>query len=488
MKLSSYVFKKGKFIVPFHTIPNLKEMSNEESWTYGRLPEYIWIGLILKYYGRNRGLHKLRGIIMKLHELAPEIRCPRISEIITLHPNIQLEWYNYIIAVTSKAALAPLTLVLTVSKAPLFSSCFYSTELSIEERCNVLTETMRDLMDHQSYESTDIRFIVLYSNVLSGKTHLLQEQTELLNAYPYLSHDNERMRKARPTVRATEMMLLQFEKINVEYIKDFWRCVSEMTECSIYSVRFHEEDRNINTYMECLYEVFNYLSELFVSTSPLDNKMSVLLGISTYSYKRFLEAYEHKLFNAISGRSCIRVLIENYIMIKYLLKNEAAHENIWKDFQLYGLGQYKLILERYREGDAPAETHFDEIYVEALVNELGAEEFLDIDTRYFDQQNIRIKADNVGEKSLYGLYYDYDSAFEHGLWGAIRESSMLKCNNPAHQYHCVPDITNQNRLKSVLPDCIRVMNKILIVLNEVYGIPDQLFRTVIDFDIQPFTE
>ena len=159
-----------------------------------------------------------------------------------------------------------------------------------------------------------------------------------------------------------------------------------------------------------------------------------------------------------------------------------------KIFSFMALGQYKLILERYREGDAPAETHFDEIYVEALVNEFGAEEFLDMDTRYFDQQNIRIKADNVGEKSLYGLYYDYDSAFEHGLWGAIRESSMLKCNNPAHQYHCVPDITNQNRLKSVLPDCIRVMNKILIVLNEVYGIPDQLFRTVIDFDIQPITE
>lgn len=89
---------------------------------------------------------------------------------------------------------------------------------------------------------------------------------------------------------------------------------------------------------------------------------------------------------------------------------------------------------------------------------------------------------------MYGLHYDYDSAFEHGLWGAIRESSMLKCNNPAHQYHCVPDITNQNRLKSVLPDCIRVMNKILIVLNEVYGIPNQLFRAVIDFEIQPFAE
>ena len=38
-------------------------------------------------------------------------------------------------------------------------------------------------------------------------------------------------------------------------------------------------------------------------------------------------------------------------------------------------------------------------------------------TRYFDNQNIRAKAESVDEKHLYGLYYDYDSSFEHGLWG-----------------------------------------------------------------------
>ncbi len=74
-------------------------------------------------------------------------------------------------------------------------------------------------------------------------------------------------------------------------------------------------------------------------------------------------------------------------------------------------------------------------YIEALVNEFKGEEFIDMDTKYFDKQNIRLKAEDVGEKNLYGLYYDYDSSFEHGLWGAIRESSLLKCNNPAHKYH-----------------------------------------------------
>ena len=38
-----------------------------------------------------------------------------------------------------------------------------------------------------------------------------------------------------------------------------------------------------------------------------------------------------------------------------------------------------------------------------------------MDTKYFDKQNIRLKAEDVGEKNLYGLYYDYDSSFEHGF-------------------------------------------------------------------------
>ena len=102
--------------------------------------------------------------------------------------------------------------------------------------------------------------------------------------------------------------------------------------------------------------------------------------------------------------------------------------------------------------------------------------------------NIRLKAESVNEKDLFGLYYDYDSSFEHGLWGAIRETSMLKCTNPAHKYHCVPDVEDANRLKSVLPDCIMVMNKMLLYLDELYGIPQKLLDEVINFELKPIDE
>lgn len=487
-KLADHTFKKGKFITPINSIPAMQELSDEKSWTYGRMPEYLWIGLILKQFGRENGLNKLYSIISVLHKLAPELYTARISQILELDTTIQKQFYEFMISIGVKESLAPLTVFLTATRAPIFAECFYCTEISIEDRCNVLTETMRDIMDHQSYESTDIRFVALYFNLLSGKVHLLKEQVDLLSAYPSSIHSDEIMRMARPAVRSLEMMILTFEKTDSEYLRDFWRCISEMTDCSIYSIEFPEEIRDITAYIENLHEVFAYLSELFSSACPLDERMNVLLGIATYSYKRLKEVYEHNLFNSISGRSCVRVLIEDYIMMKYLVKNETSHENIWRDYQLYGLGQYKLVLARHREHGTSDLTHFDATYIEALVNEFKEEEFIDMDTKYFDKQNIRLKAESVDEKNLFGLYYDYDSAFEHGLWGAIRESSLLKCNNPAHQYHCVPDVEDTNRLKTVLPDCIMVMNKTVNFFNELYGIPEQLLNEVINFEIKSITE
>lgn len=329
--------------------------------------------------------------------------------------------------------------------------------------------------------------MALYFNLLSGKIHLQKEQIELLGVYPNTDHDAEIMKAARPTVRSIEMMILTFEEPDSNYIKNFWRCISEMTDCSIFTIEFPTEKRDITAYMENLHSVFVYLSELFTGAEPLDEKLKVLIGIATYSYKRLKEIYQHDLFNSISGRSCVRVLIEDYIMMKYLVKNETLHDNIWRDYQYYGIGLYKLVLARHRESEIKNECHFDEQYIEAIVNEFKEEEFINMDTKYFDKHNIRIKAETVGEKELYGLYYDYDSSFEHGLWGAIRESALLKCNNPAHQYHCVPDTEDETILKTVLPDCIMIMNKTVLFLNDMYGIPDNTLKEVVNFDVKSIT-
>ena len=110
------------------------------------------------------------------------------------------------------------------------------------------------------------------------------------------------------------------------------------------------------------------------------------------------------------------------------------------------------------------------------------EEFTDIDVRYFDNARMGAKAEKVGEKDLFALYYDYDTQYEHGLWGAIRESSMLKCDNSTHQYHLIPDIEDEQKLKSIYSDCIFVMKKMISFYASQIEIPESLVKEVSEYN------
>jgi hypothetical protein len=474
--------KKGKFVT---TLNDSSLNISFSKWSLERLPEYIWIGFILDYYGREEGMKKIHVICTRLHGISESILLPKLSEIFSLSDAEQSRFYHEMLKIISKDVLAPLTLIFTYSENPLFSQNFASPEISMDDRLDKMMDILRKTSGHQSELSTDIRYVVLYYLAISEKLHLPnQEEVDLFTQYPMMKHDNPVMRHARPSIRAAEGAISGMSaSANDEHASFFWERISKMTDCKLIKIQFEEEKRDTDQYIQKLQDIYSYLSEVFIKSSPLDNKMLVLLGIATYSFKRIKEVSDHKLSNIIVGRSSVRVLIENYIMIKYLLKNEPSHKDIWNEFQEYGIGQFKLIVERSREQTPIREnSHVEYKYLEILVRGFKDEMFLDMETKYFDNKNIRDKAKSVDENQLYGLYYDYDSAFEHGLWGAIRESSLLHCDNPLHRYHCIPDINDEQNLKSVWPDCVMVMNKTINVLDEIYGIPDALLKGILDFE------
>lgn len=479
--MSDHIFKKGKFITPWNNaLGNLAKM---QSWSLNRLPEYLWLGLILNKYGRKKGLEKSYYILNKLHEINKGLYVPAFSLILELDIEEQKKLYSYIIETADKQVLSPLTILYTYSDYQEFSRWFSDPRIAPSDRQKSIATVLSEAYFHQSELATDIRFLVTYFSLLTGRIKMPKAEIDLILEYPHLEHSNEMMRIIRPTIRSTEMMLLGLEILNEQFLEDFWRRVSKMSECKLFYIEFPSNESDADKYIETLHEIFKYLSSCFISISPLDKKMLVLLGISTYSYKRLIEIVNHNLYNTIAARGSIRTMIESYIMMKYLLKNENTQENIWDKFQYYGIGLYKVVLARSRETENDlSNSHIDYKYLELLVNEYMDEEYIDMDTSYFDKQNIREKAISVGEKELYGLYYDYDSSYEHGLWGAIRESSLIKCESPAHQFHCVPDYENKQNLKSVWPDCVKVMNKIIFLLDELYNIPEHLLKEVVSID------
>lgn len=283
------------------------------------------------------------------------------------------------------------------------------------------------------------------------------------------------MRIIRPQIRSMEVALSMSEDMNYPYSKRFWNNISQLTDCEVYSIVMDRSNTiDLNKIKDTVFSTLKYYRDMLQSIEPFNEKLYVLTSILTYSYKRLLELMNHGLQYTISGRSIVRSCIENYVMTKYLIAEEEKHKNIWEEYQYYGIGGYKLISERYIENQPElTNSHINFEYLNLLVSEFQNKEFIDMDTRYFGKGNIRQKFEQVEEDDLYKYHYDYDSQFEHGLWGAIRESSILKCNSAGHQFHGIPDIDDIQKLPDVSHDLVMVLTKHLSVIKEVFPIPSE---------------
>ncbi len=465
--------KKGLIATPFND--GLRDQLSFSSWTQERMPDYLWLGLILMYYGRNEGLKRVAKIFSKITEDVKKIDFPRLSIILSANEEDKRSIFKIISENIDKHILSPLTVIYLPSDYPIFNEYFNVLQISVETRINQLSEAIKLYYFHQSHEATDLRFLAIYYQSLLRKMHFAKstkESAEALEKYPNIEHSDENMRRYRPMIRCME--IVTFGDVNNTFNNHFWRKIGMMTSCNPVVIKFDENKDNYDNYFHCYRKIIKYLFSANKGKSFSDDKFSVIIGLINYALKIFYEINQNKLGNSILGRHGIRTIIEIFIMLKYLIKHEKERPNIWEEFKMYGIGKYKLVLLKAREKNIDESTHFIPPIVDVLVNEIKWEEFIDVDLKYFDDQNIRKKSEDVGEKELYDICYDYDSSFAHGLWGAIRESSMLHCDNPTHQYHSVPDTENNQRLPDVKSDCLKIMNKIFLFLTQIYEVPKNL--------------
>jgi hypothetical protein len=167
-------------------------------------------------------------------------------------------------------------------------------------------------------------------------------------------------------------------------------------------------------------------------------------------------------------------MVEAYINLKYLLLKESEQPDVFEMFQNYGIGKYKLVMAKLREGKYSISdvSHINPRIMELYVNEAKDEIYQEISLGYFDRDSIKKKAELVGEQELYEIFYEYNTNYSHAFWGAIRESSMLICDNPAHLYHAVPDFTFEQTLLDLNADCIMVLQKLVRSISSYIELPD----------------
>jgi len=468
--LKNHKYKKGLIQPPMNTLSNKEPMS----WTDDRLPEYLWLGLILMAYDRTKGLEKIGKILESISKINSSIIEPKLSIILSLNVNQQEEIYEIITSEIDSKILSPLTVIYRYIDYPIFNKYFNFNDILFKDRISKINKTIALYYNHQSNESTDLRFVILFMLVFQKKLNLPLELAKSLFEYPYTSHEDAKMKQYRPFIRVTEMTTgitdISNSK-NQEFIDNFWKEIGLKIDCNPIVIGFNKEEDSVDykAYILDFQKKLNHLINEQKDKSLMDDKFDVILGTTTYSLKIFNDVIEKELDESILGRHAYRTILEAYINIKYLLKIEHEHTNIWEEYKLYGIGKYKLPLLKERESSRIKDkTHFVEPVIDSIVNEILWEEFIDIDLRYFDKKKIKEKFEEVGEKDLYEILYEYDNNFIHGFWGAVRESSMLHCNNPSHRYHSIPDISFEQKMISINHDIYKIINKFFLLVSEEY--------------------
>lgn len=468
-KLNEHKVKKGKVITPWNNL--LGDTLSLNSWAKERLPEYIWLALIHYHYGRSESITILHSILEKFVANDIHIGRPKLSSILNLDVEKRINAFQIISDSVDKSVLSPLTLILRRKKHPEFNDFFYVNEVMVEDKIERINYVMENYADHQSYEATDLRYMVIMNLSMNGSIQInsgVDIAADALRYYSAHDHNDEIMQMYRSAIRSIEV--IDFEGTNREFVNAFKKELAMVTQCNPVYIDL-DNGYSIN---EDLIQDISKALELNVSINKenliTDSKYEVMIGSIYYSLKILKEILELGKGTSILGRHGIRTIIEVYIMMKYMVKQEKDNSNIWTEYKLYGIGKYKMILLKSRESDNEME-HFVEPIANAIVNEIQSEEFTDVDLTYFDKKGIREKCIFVNEKLLYDLYYDYDTNYTHGLWGAVRESSMLVCDNPSHYYHSVPDINFHQKLPSVIKDCEFVFFKLLNIFHHQYELP-----------------
>ncbi len=467
--LKSHTYKKGLIQTPMNTLPNQQPLS----WTNDRLPEYLWLGLVLMNFDRTKGIEKAGKILREISKINKLIIDPKLSTILSLPEVEQEDIYKIICNEVNPKILAPLTAIYINSNYPIFNKYFNFPDMLMYKRIDTVSNAIKLYYDHQSYEATDLRFVVLSMMIFQDKfrVHEGSNLPEAFENYPYTNHDDEKMRKYRPSIRVTEMMMDIENSPNKHFIDSFWKEIGLKIDCKPIIIGFkHEEEKmDYQKYILDFQEKLNHLLNEQKDKSLADDKFDVIIGTITYALKIFNDVIEKKLDESILGRHAFRTILETYINIKYLLKIETEHSNIWEEYKLYGIGKYKLPLLKEREDvEQKDKTHFVEPLIDIIINEIIWEEFVDVDLRYFDKKKIKEKFEEVDEKYLYEVLYEYANNFIHGFWGVIRESSRLHCDNATHKYHSIPDINFQQKLPSVNNDIYKIINKFLDLIDEVF--------------------
>lgn len=453
-KLSEHTKVKKGLVPPFMSgeMGKLVELS---SWSKDRMPEYIWLGLLRDSVERKEFFVRMSELINYTRDNFEE-DVSKFSNILRLDGEKKDKLFKEIKRLFGNNILDPLLIVSNFDRD--FRDAFFDSRKTNDERIEKIEDIVKKMYDRYEKIAIDIRFIIIFMR--AKDIHIAEGLTisEIMERFPLIESDSPEMGMYSTLLSSLEIAISSGEKS--EYSDYFFNQMYHLSECKPCHIEYTEICNK-----EIIREKIEKINDLLrtISEKEYNDKLEVISGNLCYISKMIKDIYENDMETSIISRLVMRVLVEVYINLKFLLSEEKNEEKIWSAYKDYGAGKYKAIYKKIEEGisTVESEAHINEDVLRLFTNEVKNEEFIIINFKNFADKSIREKFDSVSESNLYNTYYDYDSCYTHGYWSAVRESSCLTCNNPSHNYHLLPDIDNDQKLRNIYNDYSEILEKII---------------------------
>jgi hypothetical protein len=474
-------------------IPPLNQLENfsPSSWRDDHAPEMLWALLLSVTFERRDYLACFREIAKTARPwFAEQDQSDRVGESVAASPVDPEKAWSQVSGVLDHTALAELdaprfsALVDIMLRHPLGYAALrplslihalpgserWREKLQVEpadDDWRTLARAVAASLDHQSEQSTDVRWMKLIVPMISGNVKYggnTVETAEAILGFPDIGD----LRKVRPSIRSQEIMARRNPPS--PWVSEFWTQTLEQTGCidptAPAELRSEEAVTHITaTPLFALREdvIVRFFQDMSVTRA--DARLDSSFGFVLYALSFLEELASRRHQQGLVGRLILRTLVEAAVTLEYLAKKDDPQ--LWRTYRAFGVGQAKLAFLKAQEAQGELPDFVDIDGLEAIANEDSFQEFVDIDLGQWAVSNLRSMAADCDAKDIYDKYYGWTSTFVHAHWGAVRDSNFLTCQNPLHRLHRIPRSLHRN-LENVEQDVVDLTDRMLGVLNRLY--------------------
>lgn len=461
---------KSKLVPPLNRVPGPMTRTN---WLSERVPEMLWACLVRAVLPRDEALQIFREVALiakefRELELQPHALLPTHTNLAALHPQL----IPRIVQLVAKrplgyAALRPLLAIESLPGREHWLAAVGSEADPME--FNTLADAIVEFYDHQSQESTDVRWLLMLFPILAHRLHFPAEMEERVTEVLDFPNRGD-MRAVRPFIRAGEQSLwvmADSKQVTFEWSAQFWRECHHRTPCLLGdSEPTAEAQPQSQEFVPLVVSAITALSQHWFETATTTTIDAAHEGTFTFVLYALTCLLELSGANRtrITGRLLLRTLTECRITLAYLQKKNDPE--LWAKFRRYGAGQAKLAFLKLSEAEkAPHSISLEAL--ERLANEDMWQEFVDIDLGQWAGADLRKMAEESDTKGVYDAHYGWTSGYAHGHWSAMRDATLTTCLNPLHRGHRVPS-PQKRRQGDTLSDAVELVEAMITGLLKAY--------------------